>query len=580
MQTAPETIGNAPETATKEKSGFPDTFIQTKKAEESTDELSEVAGRVFKHLLGNTTSEESMPFESRIPVLTNKTNSVSPRKHPLPITQRPPFQSPAAEDTTRKGRRMLGTDTPRRRLSWSAGSSAMSIKTGGTGPGDWEDPTTSRGRSVFRGHFASRKSPVQEISAAKVQKWLGRDENRELKWPPGEQNQEEEWLGQDDNTSALLYPNPLLIREGGGPFDAISGGQANFSGNFVDFYCSETVCIKSRAAVLPKEDQDKGGWFLLGLYLPAQCGLEATVDLDVSRQEDTENACAWAQKFACIDNDGHQTQFQGALQTTLYLGEPLAAMKILIFEPIRTLSSTDFEIDSETWAEIESSDVDKAANDSVDEVGTLTLKYTMLCSLRMRPVLFYTDFLKFTIYLSGGPLGGTSTIELELAPDIDNRGAPPGHEIGDLQVLHFGRVVTSGVENETPTAITLTAAFLDFSTPFCIVFDKALQLPSHDARQPRISATAFRGDLPYAPSRHMIDWEKAARLPAAAEEVRGASDLHKDASPTIRGLRHSLSAVVVEQVPQHAAGPRWELLWLFLLVLWWTLRMADGWGFL
>ena len=458
------------------------------------------------------------------------------RKHPVSLDKRPPWRPGGADDTASRGRKQIGTDVAKRRISRSTGT--MQMNRG----------RTRHRRSSLPGQMLGTQEESQSLQAAESQnppKTLPRGKATMIPLPAKCQHRDttvkvtryaearnaserlEKWLEDRRNDwdvesctaseliseggipevfnaqDATLSPSPTPSSRAALPWTSLKGirgggsikrkfrssGQDTPIATLVEdngilfaFFqdCSagesETIriCVEIHACIM-LEAQPPGCHSLAIPGLPLQGGhAQGTFTLKIKGPATLGNDDFKAyEKVAYVDKDFSTHPLQhDQMSLTFSLAMPFT-VNVLCFEACRVLEPSNFEVDSDVYTRYD--------RENFDDDG-ITAEHSMLCSLRLHPFLMWGENVQFKLYLVGGPSG---TLETCLTP-------------GNRRIHLKGKRCDSEHELE----ILMTCPVADLQKTFIISWEQSLGVAPFEMWLPRISGLhnkRLKGllDLPY-----------------------------------------------------------------------------------
>ena len=375
-------------------------------------------------------------YVSRIPLPMSRRGS-SPQKQPLPITQRPPWRSPAFEDATKTRGRSSGNDGSKSIAARAVDGSCSPTKSVSQNLRK-VDPA-ERGRELVRVEVSRRASyhalsgckTTEGTPEQKVNDWLDQN-NQAPNTAPAiiSDNNMEEYDGSERLANHLVvdaaeeeqdkllpsptpssqavvpwtsvrYRNPLRLRGAGSCAASIEKINGYFYAVFPADVTQIVHRVKMRARVLLRKDSDGGGVLLEIPGFPTQDKTEGCFTLFVLGGDDSEDPTYT--KVAHVDKDFGPKVLTGPRYDKVFNLDSPFSIKLLRFENgVQELSENDFEIDY--------------------DVRTISTGHLILFSFRLRHFIIWADSLRIKIFISGGPydiLRTKSVIGSCQAPFID-----------------------------------------------------------------------------------------------------------------------------------------------------------------
>jgi hypothetical protein len=466
------------------------------------------------------TSKQQSPVRNR----QSKKDDKSPhsvRKRPVSLNKRPPWRPVGIDDTTPRGRRQLGTESAKRKISRSAGTVHVNrgrtrhrqsslpgqVPKANIGPhssavGERQDwpRTLPRTRPMWSPLRESRQrdSTVKVTgygeglnASERLEKWIEERQNH----LPNERSSPID-LSLDEDTSsrspelsdASLSPSPSPSSRAALPWTSVRGIRGGGSNDescydeaeesplttliedngimFAFFRGHRTLDAKNGRirieihARIMLEAQPSGSFSLTIPGLPMQGGhVEGTFDLHVEGPSSSESDEFKAyEKVAYIDDDFATHPLQDSeMSHTFRLDAPFK-ISFLCFEACRVLEASNFEIDSDIHTRYDWENLDGDG---------ITAEHSMICSIRLHPFLFWAQYVQFKLYLLGGPSG---RLEVSLEP---------GHRRIYLQ--------GKSCEAEHELEISITCPVADLVKTFTISWDQSLGVAPFEVWLPRIS---------------------------------------------------------------------------------------------
>ncbi|KAF7507744.1 hypothetical protein GJ744_010173 [Endocarpon pusillum] len=460
----------------------------------------------------------------------------SVQKQPVSLDKRPPWRPGGADDPTSRGRKQIGTDVAKRRVSRSTGT--MQVNRG----------RTHHRQSSLPGQMLGTQQESQSLQAEESQNWpktLPRGKATMIPLPAKCQHRDttvkvtryaearnaserlEKWLedrrndwaaeigtaseltseggipGVFDAPDATLSLSPTPSSRAALPWTSLTGirgggsiGQKSCSVGpdipiaslvedngilfafFQDCSAGESktvrICIEIHACIM-LEAQPSGCHSLAIPGLPLQGGhAQGTFSLKIKGPATLRNDDFKAyEKVAYVDKDFSTHPLQhDQMSLTFCLATPFT-VNVLCFEACRVLEASNFEVDSNVYTRFDW--------ENLDDDG-ITAEHSMLCSLRLHPFLMWAENVQFKLYLVGGPAG---TLETCLTP-------------GNRRIYLNGERCDSEHELE----ILMTCPVADLQKTFIISWKQSLGVAPFEMWLPSISGLYSKKledlfDLPY-----------------------------------------------------------------------------------
>jgi hypothetical protein len=431
---------------------------------------------------------------SRIPLPLSRSRSMSPRKRPLPIAQRPPWRSPAFKDATKPRGRPSRVDESKSMTSDSADGSCSPTKAASENFKIFD--STRRGREVLRAEVSRRASyrafsgqrTAEGTPEQKVTEWLDQNEHAPMTEPVITYKYGSEAQGIEQNLGASLvidardeqeksppsptpssqaivpwtsvrYRNPLRLRGAG----SCAASLEKFNGFLYAVFPHDVVQVvhrvQIRARVHLRTDSDNGGHLLELPGLPTQDETGGCFTLFIVSEDEGEFPTY--KKIAHVDKDFGTNVLTGPLIDLAFNADAPLSIKFLRFEDgVQVLKEADFEIDYDVRTYFDGRGPGSATKDLIG------CKHLIICSLRLRDFLIWTDHLQVTIFISGGPVSVLRTESVT----------------GDHQI-HLCDQRKDGHERE----VTVTIKAAEITRPFGLVFERTPGAAPFRYWVPRIS---------------------------------------------------------------------------------------------
>jgi hypothetical protein len=448
----------------------------------------------------------------------------SMRKRPVSLDKRPPWRPVGIDDTTPRGRRQLGTESAKRKVSRSAGTihvnrgrkrhrrSSLPGQVPKTKVDSHSSPVGERQNwpktlPRTRPTWSPLPEPRQRDSTVKVtgygealnaserlEKWI---EDRQNHWPT-ESSSPNDFILDDDishritdvaeSSDAALSPSPTPSSRAALPWTSLRGIRGGGSND-------ESYYDKAEEAPLTTLIEDNGIIFAFfrGRRILDAKNARVRIEIHARITLEAQHSGSFSLTIPGLPMQGGHAE--GSF--TLHVKGPSSSEsdgfrayeKVAYIEddfsthPLQhsELSHT-FRLDNpfkisflcfEACRVLEPSnfEIDSDIHSRYDwenlDGGGITAEHSMICSIRLHPFLLWAEYVQFKLYLLGGPSG---RLEASLEP---------GHR----------RIYLEGkrCDTEHELEISMTCTVADLLKTFTISWDQSLGVAPFEIWLPRIS---------------------------------------------------------------------------------------------
>jgi hypothetical protein len=469
------------------------------------------------------TSDQQSPTVQR---LSRKDDSSPPpiRRRPVSLDKRPPWRPLGAEYSTQRGRKQLGTDLAKRRISRSVGT--LQMNRGQTrqrqaslpgrmrrrerglqkvpGAAQHNDSQTlasgSLTRRAVRKGLRDRDSTVKVTRYAealnaseRLEKWL---QDRRHEWPAANSSTSEiatdddrsvRLLNLNDSSGPALSPSPTPSSCVALPWTSVRGIRG---GGSIDGMYNDPV----EEAPIPALVEDNGTLFA---FFQGCTGDSRTarfrIQIDASIKLEAQHSGCHSLEIPGLPMQSGSAKGTFVLKiiaTVLPRRDNFQAYEKVAYvendfstHPLhQDQMSHVFRLDTPFSVKLLCFEACRALQPSDFEVDSdvhtrydwenldgdgITAEHSMVCSIRLHPFLLWAETVEFKLYLTGGPSG---TLESSLEP-------------GNRRIYLCGK----GCGSEHELEITLSCPVADLHKTFTISWEQPLGTVPFEVWLPRIS---------------------------------------------------------------------------------------------